>query len=1100
MADFCRFIEVAADGSDRELLARLRRELAQESDSFGICVQALSQMLGLKLDELILYDRTFVMKDDIVSIYLSGGLPDGVSDMIVELESQESNLHAVALQFGKLLKERVQHGLDDVVQGLDGAPAKDLYSRSIACLLRINMCALKVECDIRRRLGDVGASDIDFILDETGTSLCELLSQCCIILCIFGAEESNLFDDIKDIQETLLRLVPEPLILHIIGAFAAVAFDNSCLFSLHSRRIFVETLAAILPELIDRIALFNRMGMDGDMDLYVSRRSILDFAECGTTSLGSTWNTTHIKTPPRGMVSFDSVLQPVMDDLYDVSSLISIETPDWDYAVGNFPRVRTMSLLLDFILIFIRVASDGTVEKHVLGWLDALVSKPSFTQAFMPIFSSGTTTNFPKILELSRILGKDICVSHHILSVCDKTEEALNMIKVAGPNIIMSDTINRPKILQFMVEGVSKQPQPFIQCWCDLLKPLVVSTNDDTDTPDCVSAWSANMIMDGPISEVGDILLEAVIPHSLMRNFGDECHPDEDNVHACTARQLMVLLFEALGKKRVANKLNRFIDATHRLMQEPLTLESVQVFEFAMFSMWLLKTYELSVRNKKLHAYVKEVNERTLNDAIEMYDAGHVNDFTSVRLLALETIKKRIRASRLRNKVENHEDWYDDHQLKEANTLDWDRYYREFGDEMIKQMTEAVLECPLVKGVAPTVANGTTSGANVNRSRKACRKNVEGLQRISPDDGNRAAVSEFMARAKRLMHMHKLNNTESVSEDVYATIMAVVTHFNVKEDECTDIFKLMLHSCPLPLLHRVIGSGVTTLNVALMKAIMNDPHERYAGLVCAMMGMAINLNIISAANVGIIVSLMHLIAKAVWSPILFAELVSEDYELATLQNFVVFTNGLTLTSHAFLEARCSMNLGLLETYLQYDVPYATVPVTQFVQTQMLRLMEVRAAQFNIMFSGHPDIQPDSPAATGELNTLDLIIVSTLQLLFIPTTPPEPVSQRRREREDSDVLQWNLVGRECSIAFKTITLLLKCFCQLTMTKLMFIVEHFIGVAARINGDSHSKARQRILTDDSMFNPDAIEYLYQVYRNIAKGSGGVKPRQDPHCAVF
>ncbi|KAK1441831.1 hypothetical protein BgAZ_501630 [Babesia gibsoni] len=1061
MAEYCRFIEAAKDGRDLPLLSQMRKHLAHEKDSFGICIQALGQLLGLKLSELILYDHSFVMKDDVVSIYLSGGLPEAMLEPMAALESETAQKHTVALHFGKLLKERVQYGLDDVVESLDGKPAKDLYSRSIACLLRINMCALKAECKLRKQSSDVGGATIGCMLDETGTSLCELLSRCCLILCIFGAEDTNLFYNVKEVQNTLVRLVSLPLILHIIGAFAVVAFDSSCTFSLRSRRDFVESLATNLPDLLDRILQFNRIGMGNASELSVSRQSLTDSSEGGNISLNSTWSATHVRGSENGIMNLESSMGHIIDD-EAAKSIMNISNSYWEYAFGNVPRFRTLSLLLDFILMFIKVASDGSVETHMLGWLDSLVRKPSFSQVFKPIFLSGDTTNFHKIIELSRILARDIFVTDLILGVTHRKAEALEMIKTAGPSIILSDNPNKLAILKFMLEGISEDSKAFIQAWYGFLKPLVVDEGHGSVYHNNMALLSSRSVTDRVVNILGGGLIDEVVPYAMMQNFGDKPHPDEDNVDALTARQLLVILLEIVGVKKLFGKLNRYVEGSYKLVNMKVTIETVQMFDFAVFCMWLLKMTDVTHRHKKILEFVKDINERTLDSTIHMYSLGNAGDDVVVRLGALEMLKQQIRADIFRGKVLQNEVWFDDKQLLECNKEVWDKYYADMGSSIMNQLSNAI-----VLGPTPQPTNKLK-------------------------DSNQAkalSIDEYTKKIRLLLHIKDFFEAESLEDGVYVLIAAFMVQYNLPEEECTEILKMMITTCPVSLLYRIVDSRVFTVNVALMKAAMGSLHERFCGVVILMMTLNMQLEEPLENYVKGLSLLMDLVSKAVRLPSFLAELMGTEETLSILQNFIVFTNGLELTSHTFLESRCAMNLVLIESYLQYEVPHTPVPILQFVKSRMKRLMEVRAAKFNISKSSTSGLPQELVAAKGELNTLDLIITATFQVFFIKNPPPRPTRLKCWDRGDKDVLHWNLVGREYSIAFKTVTLLFKGFCQLGMTKLMFIAEHYIGVAAKINGDKHSTARSIMLSDNSMWKQDAIEYLYKVYLNIAKTSVNV-----------
>ncbi|ORM40549.1 uncharacterized protein BXIN_1963 [Babesia sp. Xinjiang] len=1092
MADFCRFFKVAGEFGNRATLEKLRALLSQERESFRVCLQTLSHLLGLKLNELISFDRSFVMKDDVVSIYLSGDLPESVTALLDELDTQPARKHAMALQVGKLLKARIRYGLNDVLQALDGAPAKDLYSRSIACLLRITMCALKVECDMRRA---DEPEVLEYMVDETGASLCEVLSRCCVVLCIFGAEESNLFEDVKEVQETLLGLVPGPLMLHIIGAFPVIAFDSECLFSLQNRRVFVESLATILPDILDHILIFNRIGAQHDSRTKEVRKNRVDASDAtntrdsqeasptaaaalfGASFHGSIWN-----TKPDG---YNTRRVRNSQDPDRSPTAIQVNTADWEFAFGNVPRVRTLSLLLEFILKYVKVGGDDTVEKHMIGWLDALVSKPCFVQTFAPIFSTGDTSNFENILELSRILRKDIFVSHLILGIGEHSDKALRMVTAAGIDILTSDRIYAPQVLAFMVEGVRKRPLEIIECWCTLLRPLVLPRGGDD------AIRFADGVATTQLLQVADLLFDTVARYALMQNFGDECHPDEDNVNACTARQLMVLLMEILGHRKVAAKLTDAINSAHVAMNETVTLETVQVLEHAVFCMWLMKMPDAELREKDLFAFVRGINEKTLQHMIHIFDTSKAYDHTSKRLEALEKIKKGIRGSRLRNMVENREIWFDDAQINGANSEDWDLYYAEFADEIKRQLTDAVLHGMPTAGLfrGNTATQDSTSPTNSARPSKNSRKSRRPGRKPSHAGSRHTAhysgttVDDYVRRVKLLMRIHKLDGTKKVDEHVCATIAAAMAHYNMSVEDCTSIFELMLPWCPAQLLHKIHESGRQNMVIALMNSLSHDPDERCAGLLPEMMATAMDL-CNTSGDVRPLIGLMKVITSTVTAHRPLAEMLEVDNGLTILQNFIVYVNCLKISTAHFLEVRGTMNLALVERYLKFGTVHAGVPIQQFVHTQLQQIMSARAATFSIALQSDPGRESQPYAARGDLSTLDTLIVSTFQLFFMTNSSSSRGLKEYCERNLSDVFHWDLLGREYAIAFRTVALLFRCFSQLSNTKLMFIFEHFVGLAARVNGDAHSTARRSILTDDCLIRPEAVEYFYQVHRQLAK----------------
>ncbi|CDR97680.1 hypothetical protein, conserved [Babesia bigemina] len=1101
MADFCRFFVAAGETGNRRTLQRLRGLLANERESFRICIQTLSHLLGVRLNELTRFDRSFVMKDDVVSIYLSGELPESVTALLADLDSDPTRKHQVALQISKLLKARLHYGLDDVVQVLDGAPAKDLYSRSIACLLRICVCALKAECDMRRGTNSATAKTQVSVVDETGTSLCEVLTRCCIILCIFGAQESNLFDDVRQVQETLLRLVPGPLALHIIAAFPVVAFDGECLFTLHNRRVFVEALAAIMPELLDHILIFNRIGAQQATRKRERRRSRDDGKGAGRKRGGASRRGASNSVSAMSPASIlDATLQGIKwgtkVDAYGKRgggrsgdgrrqlSTIHIDTEGWEFAFGNIPRVRTLSLLLEFIIRFVKISRDGKVEKQMLGWLDALVSKPSFKQTFAPIFSMGSTDNFDNILQLSRILGKDIFVSHTILSVGRPADEALDMAKAAGLELLTSNPEYARKILTFLVDGVVRRPRVAIECWCALLRPLVLPRESKE------IHWPGRRKVPVALLGVIERLIGVVAKHALMQNFGDECHPDEDNVHASTARQLLVMLIALVGTKKAAPKLTHALDAAHEAMAETATVETVQVMEFGIFCLWLLNMSVNSGRNKKLLAFVKQINERTLSEAIEILEGATKTGSIRSRLEALERIKRGILASRVKQQVGNQETWFDDVHLNQPNIVKWRTYYSDCAGDMLRQLTDVVLnrlpavvpDKPPEKPPVDDNPKPTTTGRRRGRPR---------VVKVTTEDRNHVtydrmanAIANYVKRAKLLLRLHKLNLTKHVEDNVYATIVAVMARFKVPLNDCVEMFALMIDSCPPQLLYKACKSKLPRLTITLLNAISLNLDDRHAGLITAVMAGAMVSYKASSRRTKLLAALMHLIARTAAAPRLLAELLGSDAKLSRVQNFVVFVNTVKIKRAYFLEARGAMNLALIERYLQYGTAPVEVAITKFLQLQMRRLMTSRAARFSIsMYTKGKRIQ-EKPAAKGQLSTLDTLVVSTFRVFFVVNTPPETGWLSRPQGNVNDVFHWNLLGREYYIAFSTIALLFNCFHQLTNTKFMFIVEHFIGVAARINGDTHATARRSILTDHSLLRSDAVEYFYQVYGNLAR----------------
>ncbi|GBE62249.1 non-ribosomal peptide synthetase polyketide synthase, putative [Babesia ovata] len=1108
MADFCRFFVAAGETGNRATLEKLRGLLAHERDSFRICIQTLSHLLGVRLNELIRFDRSFVMKDDVVSIYLSGELPESVAALLADLDREPTRKHAVALQISKLLKARLHYGLDDVVQTLDGAPAKDLYSRSIACLLRICVCALKAECDMRRGAGGSTPKVQACVVDETGTSLCEILARCCIILCIFGAQESNLFDDVRQVQETLLRLVPGPLTLHIIAAFPVVAFDGDCLFTLQNRRIFVEALAAVVPELLDHILIFNRIGAQQANKTKEGRRSRDDGPDANQTR-GDSARRGAADTSPVSAMSPASILDATLQGLkwgtkgdgYSTRAgfncndstrqpgAIHIDTEGWEFAFGNIPRVRTLSLLLEFILRFVKISSDGKVEKQMLGWLDALVSKPSFVQTFAPVFSIGNTHNFENILELSRILGKDIFVSHTILSVGCHSDEALRMVTAAGLEMLTSNPEYTRKILMFLVEGVSKRPQEVIECWCTLLRPLVLPQESNA------IQWQSERRVSAALLDVVDNLIAVVAQCALMQNFGDECHPDEDNVHACTARQLLVMLVAVVGTKRVASRLTYALDAAHEAMEETVSVETVQVLEFGVFCVWLLKLSVHSGRNKKLLAFVKQINERTLGDAIEILERSAKNNSIGARLETLERIKRGILASRLKEKVEKHEAWFDDLHINQPNIVKWETYYSDCAGDMLQQLTDVVLnQLPTVADpkAAAAPSEKTPTRSSTKKASKGSRKGRGTAAKMATEDRDHvtydrtAAITSYVKRAKLLLRLHRFNRTKHVDDNVYATIVAVMVRFDIPLDDCTEIFGLMIDRCPPRLLTNACKSGLPRLSVTLLNAMALNLDERYAEVITEIITDAMASYTAKGRGVKLLAALMQLIARAAKVPRLLVELLATDAKLSTLQNFVVFVNCLKIKKAHFLEARGAMNFALIQRYLQYGTAQVEVTVTKFLQQQLRRFMTARAAHFSMSLHTHGDQEQiqEEPAAKGQLNTLDALVISTFRVFFVVNTPSAAGWRSRPQGQINDVFHWNLLGREYYIAFGTIALLFSCFHQLDSTKFMFLAEHFIGIAARINGDTHSTARRSILTDHSLLRNDAVEYFYQVYRNLAR----------------
>ncbi|GIX65668.1 peptidylprolyl isomerase [Babesia caballi] len=1114
MADFCRFfraVGAAGEPGDHAVVERLRTSLAHERESFRVCLQTLSHLLGLRLNEIIRFDRSFVMKDDVVSIYLSGELPESVVALLSGLDAQPARKHAVALQIGRLLKARLHHGLYDVVQALDGVLAKDLYSRSIACLLRLCMCALKAECDIRRGASTAEGDVLGCLVDETGTSLCEMLSRCCLILCVFSAEESDLFDDVRVVQETLLRLVPGPLILHIVGAFPVVAFDGSCLFSLQNRRVFVETLAANLPDLLDQILIFNRIEAQPDARVRDPRRPRLDAPDGGGPKIEPPLLGEQRDAPQVMRVSAADVLQSAFDgitwsnraegyntrnyagshNLVRTHSSIHIDTDDWEFAFGNVPRVRTLSLLLEFILRFVKVSVDGVVEKHMLGWLDALVSNPSFGQIFAPIFSTGDTTNFRNILALSRMLGRDLFISHLILSIGQPSDEALRMASAAGLKILMSDPSHRRAVLDFLIEGVAQRPQEVIHCWFELLYPVVLPRAAGGGRSG--STWPSGSSAAELLTEVSQRLIDAVVPHALMQNFGDDCHPDEDNVHACAARQLLVLLVELVGTGSARLKLESAVEAGVSATEVPATVETVQLMEFAVFCLWLLKVRMLTERTQALLAFVHRVNERTLHETAAIYYSATSRDSILVRLDAMDRIRRNIRARRLKDKVAKCADFFDDPQLLHADDRDWMLYYRECGNEIIQQLTDSVLHrLPrLASGAGlktPTVHLITQAlNRHSRRRRGAGSRSPKGTAARPAEPVKANSLTAYLRRASLLLHVHRLNGTQEVNPAVYITISAVLASCDVQDDECVDVLGAMLDQCPLWLLYRMSGSKAQHITVCLMEALARVSDSRLAEVLPQLMEEALAAGAPSNRNSGPLAALVQLVASVFTRTALLAEMFGNEHGVSTLQNFVVFVNCLRLSAPAFLEARGVMNLALIERYLQREPAGPRVIVTAFVQAQLRRVLAARSGRFSLLMqAGRGPLPRPKPvtAARGQLNTLDAIVVSTFQLFFDAHPPSDFAADYREESHPNDVFHWSLLGPEYAVAFRTATLLFRCFDQLSDTKLMFIVEHFVGVAAGINGHTHANARKSILTDDNLLRPDAVEYFYQVYRNVAK----------------
>ncbi|GFE53855.1 dockerin type I repeat-containing protein, putative [Babesia ovis] len=1091
MADFCRFFKAAGEIGSQAAVDRLRALLAQERETFRVCLQTLSHLLGLKLNDLIRFDGSLVMKDDVVSIYLSGELPESVIALLNDLDTQPARKHALALQVGKLLKARLSYGLNSVVETLDDAPAKDLYSRSIACLLRITMCALKVECDLRRGGGvDLAA----YMVDETGASLCEVLSRCCVVLCIFGAEESNLFDSVKEVQQTLLGLVPGSLILHIIGAFPVIAFDSECLFSLQNRRVFVESLSTILPDILDHILMFNRIktaNTGARKREQRKSRGDIDPVDCADAEDMPTDDNEDNDIHPDDWVprigGYNSRLAGNLSELDKIHMGTPVDNSDWEFAFGNVPRVRTLSLLLEFILKYAKTGSDDTLDKHMLGWLEALVSKPSFFETFGPIFSTGDTSNFGKVLELSRMLQRDIFVSHHILVMGDHSDRVLAMAVEAGIDILADDDAYAPRVLAYLVDGVDQRPKEVIQCWCQLLKPIVVPTID-----------SLPRFADGAVTthilRVANRLFDAVAAHALMQNFGDECHPDEDNVNALTARQLLVLLADLMGQTSVCERVNNAVKAGHSAMEEPITLESVQVLEYAIFCLWLMKMPENANSQKQLFDFAKQINERTLQTAIELYHMSGVYDVPKMRLDALEKIKMDIRASRLKNMVSNNEPWFEDLQINSIGKEEWDIYYRDSAGEIKWQLAEAVLH------QVPTIAIDQVTGTPINTSlfrsyrggRKTRRTNRKGPQPVGRHNTDASAITviDYARRAKLLMKICIFEGEPNIGEQMYASILAVITLFQLPIDECKELFDVMLEHCPDQLVYKVHETGNPTLVTAMMNSMASNLDGRLAGLLPEMMVTAM-AKCLSDGDSHTLVGLMQVVTSAVKTQRPLVGLLEVDNGTAILQNFIVYVNSLKVTTPHFLEVRGKMNLALVERYVKLGTALTNVPIQQFLHEQLQEIMTARAANFSISLDTDTGEQPPQSAARGELNTLDALIVATFQLFFNTESAAPQCNNRKSEGTLGDVFHWNLLGSEYAIAFKTVALLFSCFSQLSNTKLMFIFEHFVGLAARVNGDSHTTARRNILTDDCLLKPEAIEYLYQVHCQLSKSPSTVHP---------
>ncbi|EDO07006.1 uncharacterized protein BBOV_IV006470 [Babesia bovis T2Bo] len=1090
MADFCRFFMAAGEVGSHVTVDRLRVLLSQERESFRVCLQTLSHLLGLKLNELINFDRSQVMKDDVVSIYLSGELPESVIGLLDDVDATPARRHALALQVGKLLKARLRYGLNDVVQALDGAPAKDLYSRSIACLLRITMCALKVECNVRRsNVVDVGK----YMLDESGASLCEVLSRCSVMLCIFAAEESNLFDSVKEVQETLLGLVPGPLMLHIIGAFPVIAFDNECLFSLQNRRVFVESLSSILPDLLDHILIFNRMGVPGSSRKRDVRKNMMEVGKpssvhvsCEGSSGASTTLEDVVSDEHNCNLKNDIHIDRTADGkLIDDNMLVvtPIDSSDWEFAFGNVPRVRTLSLLLEFIIKFSRVDSDGTVNKHTLGWLDTLVSKPSFLQTFAPIFSTGDTSNFGRVLELSRMLRRDVFVSHHILVIGNYSDQVLGMTLEAGIDILTADDTYAPRILSFLVEGIEHRPREVIECWCSLLTPLVLYSAGDN------GVRFADGVAATQVLRVAENLFDSVSSHALMQNFGDECHPDEDNVNACTARQLMVLLTDIMGNKRVSELLSTAINAAHEAIQQEISLESVQTLEFAVFCLWLIRMPDNASSQKDVFSYVHQVNERTLQTTIQIYEMARAYEGPKRRVDALEKIKKGIRASRLRNMVDNSEPWFEDQQINAVTKEDWEVYYRDFADCIKDQLTNAVLH--RMPDMLPDGSHSSTGQPSIPRHSKGGRKLRRGFRKGTPCNKQGEPLItplEYTRRAKLLMRIYKLMGIEGISDDICATILSVMAHSTLPFDECRSVFDLLLERCSPEILHKVHESGQYNLILAMFKSMSSNLDPRFIRLLPEMMNTAVSRCEFDGDTRGLL-GLMEVLTSAVAAHYPLADLMEVINAVAILQRFVVFVNCIAVDSSEFLEVRGRMNMTLIERYVKLGTARMGVHIEQHVHDQLKQIMLSHAAEFRISLNNGTVGQPAAYAARGELNTLDMLVFSTFQIFFTRSTTRN-IDINTREGGLSDVFHWNLLGREYAIAFKTVSLVFSCFSQLSNTKLMFIFEHFVGLAARINSDAHSTARRKMLTDDCLLKPEAIEYLYQVHCQLSKSSTTVR----------
>ncbi|KAK2198152.1 hypothetical protein BdWA1_001160 [Babesia duncani] len=1040
-------------------------------DTFGTWLRVLAILLDCEFKEPLLIDRKLPPDLESVAQYYNTPIDTETNKRLKQLGVDDRI--QLSHQIARNILESIRGGLKWVLVEFEGEVSElELYTRGVAWLIKIALGAFRMEPDPPMHVVHFSKSD-GGTRELSDCSLTELLTRSIAILCLFGTEHAEMFDVIGDIPISLLNIVPSPIRLYMLGAFPPVVFDPKNLFSYETRVTLAEAIGQKFESFIERLLDYTRNDVidtvGGNLDSasvclspsdtgvysseYVVNQALRTLEDdqymiSGSNSVASSsYNNSMIASIVHSThVSGTASINGSNATSANASATNLMDVIDGNCSLMFAASVATFMNLLKFAVDYVTLGSrfcigiqEGVCNK-LISWLERICNSSNFMTLVGHMFAMGGLICFHSVCRISNMISKDIFISWIILRHAQNVSEALQMIRIAGFEVLLLDNFNSRRVLSFLIDGLDTPNNvEYLETWYYLLKSMQKLSPQEYNS----------IITNAVLLDSCETLLTKL---NVLAQFNLNEEPLEEsaleNIHnALHVREFIMFLLKLFPKFKnedhfpiLEGWLNKTIirDKSH--------------LEFCAFTLWILELVQ-SKKHAEIVKDLKTMSSETNNEWLAF--AVALLGYNSNEARMLDTYARLYHLDRKLRKS-----------LKDANYDEWYRIHAEM-TRIVRRIAESRDKSGFDKML------DASSRVHMKDLGKYIRDKLDTLE---PKTDEEAIF--YITCVNVLFTLKSMNHRIEVKEEILTASLAIVSHFSIPDGDMAALANSLLVHCPLDVL-LLVAPTPTSFRFCLLKRardhLLNPSnYKRALRVLVVIANELICENTWSGYDFDCFCEVLEIIIMGTYNMDVLRHLLSSRANLRLMHKIVLAAN--TLQDNERLPLlRARLNIAILRRYLcmhNYNpetIDSAVLGTTvEFVTFELDRLMTVKSGSFSIKISGG---NIPGSLSRGALATIDIIAYASFRQLFGTRIDYEKAKTLPPVRKGHAVFTWGLLSREYYKALSCVQLLFQAFSQLPNTKLLIIAQYFFSLAAQVLGENVFGIKRRFLTDDNVVRPDA-----------------------------